>query len=139
MKDLSVYYCPECGRYTFSQTTKTIICPICGISMIRLTDYADFCTLNKEERDRLLVQNMITENPSVSSRFLTYTRFCAGSKASDLQDTYIRQLESENKELNNTIQWMHQMIWDLIHKNKALEHELENHLPPCHFRQDPKS
>jgi hypothetical protein len=135
MKDLTVYYCPECGRYTFSQPSENMVCPICNLSMVLLTRYSDFFALTKEERDRLLLQNMIAGNPSISSRFLDYMRTCSASKADAPQDPYLHKLESENKELNNTIQWMHKTIWELLQKNKALEFELENHLL-SHHSQD---
>ena len=37
-------------------------------------------------------------------------------------------LHEENKKLNDTIAWMHQTIWDLLSKNKSLEHQLEDRL-----------
>ena len=135
MKDLSVYYCPGCGRYTFSQPSEVADCSICNLSMVLLTRYSDFRTLTKEERDRLLLQNMIAGNPSISSRFLDYMRSCSASKADAPQDPYLHKLETENKELNDTVQWMHKTIWDLLHKNKALEHELEKYLPPHHSQE----
>ena len=46
-----------------------------------------------------------------------------------------RMTEKENEELNDTVQWMHKTIWDLLHKNKALEHELEKYLPPHHSQE----
>ena len=99
MKDLSVYYCPGCGRYTFSQPSEVADCSICNLSMVLLTRYSDFRTLTKEERDRLLLQNMIAGNPSISSRFLDYMRSCSVSKANAPQDPYLHKLETENKEL----------------------------------------
>ena len=38
---------------------------------------------------------------------------------------HVHELELENLKLNETIDWMHQTIWDLLRKTRALEHQLE--------------
>lgn len=126
MKELSVYYCPTCGRYSYCSPAETPTCPICEVPMAFLTPYSSFCCLNKEERDKLLIYKIIAGDPSIPGRFLAYIRSLASVEAATLVDSRIQQLESENKKLNDTIQWMHQTIWDLLCKNKNLEHLLEN-------------
>lgn len=128
MKELSVYCCPSCGRYTFTRPMPSITCPICETSMELLTHYSNFCSLDQEERDKLLARKIIDANPTACSRFLAYMRSCSGGEAAALSDPYLPVLESENKKLNETIQWMHQTIWDLLAKNKELEHTLEQYL-----------
>ncbi|MCI9105774.1 MAG: hypothetical protein HFG56_12600 [Lachnospiraceae bacterium] len=128
MKELSVYYCPSCGRYTYSRSVPSITCPICETSMELLTHYSNFYSLNQEERDRLLVCKIITVNPTVCRRFLTYIRSHSGGEAATLSEPCLPILEAENKKLNETIQWMHQTIWELLAKNKELEHTLEQYL-----------
>lgn len=36
----------------------------------------------------------------------------------------IERLKRENTELNATVEWMHQTIWELLARNKKLEKEL---------------
>ncbi|MCI8765715.1 MAG: hypothetical protein HFG58_14345 [Lachnospiraceae bacterium] len=125
MKELSVYYCPGCGRYNYSRPLAHMTCPVCELPLKRLTSYSGFCRLNEEERDKLLVEKIIAGNPAACSRFLAYIRSCSSGEAAALQTPDPRCLESENQKLNETIQWMHQTIWDLLLKNKELEHTLE--------------
>ena len=42
----------------------------------------------------------------------------------------IVELETENKKLNETVEWMHQTIWDLVHKNKGIEPADKSPIPP---------
>lgn len=125
MKELSVYYCPGCGRCHYLRPLTHMTCPVCELPLKRLTSYSGFCHLNEEERDKLLVQKIIAGNPAACSRFLAYIRSCSDGEAVALQTPDPHLLESENQKLNETIQWMHQTIWDLLLKNKELEHTLE--------------
>ena len=84
--------------------------------------------MNREERDKLLIRKIIANNPSVTEHFLAFMRSSANGEAATLIDSHIQQLKSENKKLNETIQWMHQTIWDLLAKNKELESRLNNSL-----------
>lgn len=129
MKDLSVCYCPSCGRYSYCQSSESqsAVCSICDTPMVPLMPYSEFRNLDPQKRDLLLIQKIIAKDPSVSSRFLAYLRACANKEAATLQDPLrIHQLEAENQKLNDTIQWMHKTIWDLLRKNKSLEHQLED-------------
>lgn len=149
MKELSVYYCPGCGRYCYCQRPKNIICPVCSTPMALLTCYSDFCRLTQAERDKLLIQKIISDDSSLPGRFLAYMRSCtdtriavlkdssrhlADPKAFSSEESHIHQLEAENQKLCDTIQWMHQTIWDLLRKNKDLEHKLEQFLSSNHSR-----
>ncbi len=126
MRELSVYYCPKCGRYGYYQLLRNAVCSTCNIPM-NLLDirYPDFLHLNREERDRLLLQKMLTNTPSLSSYLLSSLRSRATVEAAALQEPRLQELETENHQLNHTVQWMHQTIWTLLQKNKTLELELE--------------
>lgn len=128
MKDLYVYYCPACGRYSYCQPKEAPVCPVCDMSMTFLIKYTYFCSLNREQRDKLLVHKIIARDPSASGRFLAFMRSSASGEAATLMDSHIRQLESENKKLNDTIEWMHQTIWELLAKNRELESRLKGPL-----------
>ena len=130
MKELSVCYCPVCGRYSYCQSREihTAVCSNCDIPMAPLMPYAEFRNLDTQKRDLLLIQKIIAQEPSISSRILAYLRSCASGEAATLLDSRIHQLETENKKLHDTIAWMHQTIWDLLSKNKSLEHQLEDRL-----------
>lgn len=126
MQELSVYYCPKCGRYGYYQLIRNAVCPTCDIPMTVLdVRYPEFMHLSREERDRLLIHKMLADTPSLPSYLLAFLRSQASAEAAALQSPRFQEIEAENHKLNNTIQWMHQTIWDLLQKNKALELELE--------------
>lgn len=126
MRELSVYYCPRCGRYGYYQLTKNTVCLNCNRKMNQLSmGYMEFINLSLEERDMLLTKEILSKDPSISNRILADARaHNTRAVVSGLQ-TRIHELESENRKLNETIEWMHQTIWDLLNKSKALEHQLE--------------
>ncbi|MCD8122789.1 MAG: hypothetical protein LUE65_11270 [Clostridiales bacterium] len=37
----------------------------------------------------------------------------------------IRDLQTENRDLDNTVGWMHQLIWDLLARNRSLLRQME--------------
>lgn len=82
--------------------------------------YAEFMDLSCEERDNLISNAMMRSSTSMIERIM------APHKANNTREIIgelnerIKELEAENKKLNNTISWMHDTIWDLIRKNKGL-------------------
>jgi len=86
--------------------------------------YQDFMDLNYEERDRLISQLIINASASLVQRI------CAPAKVFNQREIIghltqeVTALEQENKRLNETIDWMHQTIWDQLHLIKKLEREL---------------
>lgn len=127
MRELSVYYCPRCGRYGYYQLTRNAHCPTCNIEMQLLNmRYQDFMRLNPEERDALLIQKILAQDPSISNRIAAAGRAHNHRKVIASLHTRIRDLESENRRLNETVEWMHQTIWDLLARNKALERQLSS-------------
>jgi predicted nuclease with TOPRIM domain len=95
--------------------------------------YTEFVHLSNAQRDSLITSEIMKDCPSISTRIKTANnlhneRFAVAS----LQEK-IRELEDDNKQLNETIEWMHQTIWDLIARNKALQRQLD-----IKDRDDPK-
>ena len=125
MRDLSVYYCKKCGYYAYYQLPKNAVCPNCDCKMALMDmRYQDFMDLNYEERDRLISQLIINASASIVQRI------CAPEKVFNQREIIghltqeVTALEQENKRLNETIDWMHQTIWDQLHLIKKLEREL---------------
>lgn len=118
MRELAVYYCPSCGYYGYYQLTANAVCPKCIIPMTLLRmRYQDFMDLDCEERDDLLSQQIVSTS-SVVKR-LTAPHKAANNRELIAQLTSrVDELEVENKKLHETINWMHQTIWDLVHKEK---------------------
>ena len=55
MRDLSVYYCSQCGFYAYYQLPKNAICHRCDIAMTLIEmRYQDFMNLDYEQRDKLI-------------------------------------------------------------------------------------
>lgn len=127
MRELSVYYCPKCGRYGYYQLVRNAVCPNCDMKMTWLDmRYQDFMHLNLKERDDLIIHEIITMDTSVSNRMITADHANSSRHLVASLHAQIQDLKTENQKLNNTIDWMHKTIWDLLAKNKTLEHQLED-------------
>lgn len=137
MRELTVYFCPQCGRYGYYQLVKNTVCPNCDIKMRQLNmSYPRFTKLNREERDNLIIREVLANYTSVTRRLIMADRLhnyraTIASLTSHVEevDAENKGLKDENQELNNTVTWMHQMIWDLLNKNKALERQLSELTP----------
>lgn len=126
MRELSVYYCPKCGRYAYYQLVRNAVCPNCNEKMIFLDmDYRAFMQLSHEERDKLLIQEILSHSTSISNRILAADRAYNNRQMIATLSTRIQELEADNRQLNETIEWMHQTIWELLHRNKELERQQE--------------
>ena len=119
MRELSIYYCVKCGYYAYYQLAKNAVCPKCDQKMHLLDmPYQTFMDLDLEERDVLLSHEILRNCPSV------VTRITAPHKAFNQRETIailsaqIVALEEENQKLNETVTWMHQTIWDMIHRQE---------------------
>lgn len=134
MRELSVYYCPKCGRYGYYQLIKNTICPNCDVKMIWLDmRYQDFMDLDLEERDSLIIQQLMDRHTSITGRIIRADRAHNYRASIAALSARIQELESENRQLNETLQWMHQTIWDLLKKNKALEQRITDLTPAPHL------
>lgn len=135
MRELSVYYCPRCGYYGYFQLVRNAVCPSCDVKMQPLTmRYQDFMKLDLEERDSLLTHRILSQNASVTNRITAADRAHNNRKLIASLNAQILNLESENRELSATVEWMHQTIWDLLARNKALQRQLD---PPDPISEAP--
>ncbi len=127
MRELSVYFCPKCGRYAYYQLVKHAVCPHCDVKMTRLDmRYQDFMNLDYEERDFLIIRRLLNQHESVTGRLIAADRDHNYRAAIGKLTSQIQELELENQKLNDTINWMHQTIWDLLSKTRTLEHQLRS-------------
>ena len=120
MRELSVYYCPLCGRYAYFQLPKNAVCHKCQTKM-NLMDmrYQDFMDLDYDARDRLITHKIVESAPTLVERI------CAPDKVYNHRlAAECSRLEQENQELNHTIDWMHKTIWDQLKRTRELEREL---------------
>ena len=126
MRELAVYYYGKCGRYGYYNLVRNAVCPNCGRKLTQLgMPYLTFIKLDPEERDNLLTQEILAKDPLITNRFLATARaHNARAVVAELKE-HVHELELENLKLNETIDWMHQTIWDLLRKTRALEHQLE--------------
>lgn len=123
MRELSVYYCPKCGRYAYYQLVRNAVCPNCNEKMVFLDmDYQSFMHLNREERDDLLIQEILSHSDSISNRILAADRAHNKRQLVATLNARIQELELENQQLNSTVEWMHQTIWELLRRSRELEH-----------------
>lgn len=130
MRELTVFYCPRCGRYGFYQLVKNAYCHGCEVPMRQLDlPYQSFTHLNLADRDSLICNDIIFKDTSILNRITASDRLHNDRGVLLAQHQTIQTLDQENKRLNDTVEWMHALIWDLIRKNKALEHQLHPELP----------
>ncbi len=126
MKELSVYYCPTCGYYAYFQLSKNATCPTDHTRLVGLDmRYQDFMNLDYEERDRLLIGKITQSAPSLIRRICTSEKlYNQRALVGELTAEYAK-LQKENEELNHTVSWMHQLVWEQIRRNKVLEQKME--------------
>lgn len=125
MRELSVYFCPKCGRYAYYQLVKNTVCPNCEAKMVWMDmRYQDFMNLDLEERDSLIIQRILERHTSITGRLVEADRSHNYRAAIGKLTSRVQELETENRELNDTVNWMHQTIWELLSKSKALEQRL---------------
>ena len=127
MKKLSVYYCEKCGQYSYFQMQKKAVCLPCKRPMQLLKiAYQEFIDLNLEERDELLSQEIIKAGPSYIQSLLSREQAFNSRKTIGYLTNELNRLEADNQQLNSTVEWMHDTIWDLLRKTKALQKELDD-------------
>ena len=113
MRELTVYYYSKCGRYGFYQVSKNAICPVCKTPMtVFPMSYQNFMDMDYNMRDQL-ISDQIAGN--VTPQTSVVQRLTEQSKTSKLEYENL-DLHQKNAELEKTIDWMHDMIWDLTRK-----------------------
>lgn len=127
MRELSVYYCKKCGHYAYYQLPKNAVCPKCNVGMTILKlPYQEFMDMNYEERDFLISREIIHSNPSFVKRIIAPEKMFNQREIIGKLTDQIETLEIDNKKLNDTIEWMHETIWDMLRENKALIQEVND-------------
>jgi len=97
--------------------------------------YQDFMDLNYEERDRLICGKLMDSAASIVHRLCIPSKFYNHREVIGHLTQELSRLEQENKELNETIDWMHQTIWEQLRKTKGLEQELRELKKQVHGEQ----
>lgn len=151
MSDLLVCYCKRCGYYAYFQLLKNAVCPKCDISLNVLTmTYQDFMNLDYPARDKLLTEKILNsyhtycEKISKGNHLYNNRQTIAllTNQISDLQDANNElstanseltklntELTEENATLEHDVHWMHDMIWDLVRKNRKMTADLRKYAP----------
>jgi hypothetical protein len=89
--------------------------------MIALSvSYQDFMDLSCEARDELLSLHIIESSSPYVQRLLAPHKVNNNREIIARMGDRITELEIENEKLNQTIEWMHQTIWELVRKNKGM-------------------
>lgn len=122
MRELSVYYCLECGHYAYHQLPKKAICPKCD-QKLKILDmpYYEFMDLNCQQRDELLSLEILKNCPSVVKRITQAHKTANSRELIASMSALISELENENQKLNETVAWMHETIWKMVRKEKRID------------------
>lgn len=127
MRELAVYFCRKCGRYAYFQLPKNAICPACSICMSQLDiPYQNFMDLGYEERDRLISSEIVKSSPTFVQRITSPNRIFNQRELIGQLTDHIKELETDNRKLSETVEWMHAAIWEQLRKIKVMEQELED-------------
>lgn len=125
MRELAVYFCMKCGRYGYYQLVRNAVCANCDIKMTQLDmPYIKFIHLDRQQRDELLSNLILANSKSITDRIIQGDRLHNNRRIIAQLQNRLQELEAENKKLNETIDWMHQTIWDLLTSKKQLEQQL---------------
>ena len=72
-----------------------------------------------DERDEFLSKEILKTNPSLVERLTApHKRYNSREIIAEMNNV-IMNLDTENKILNDTVKWMHDTIWDLMHEKRA--------------------
>ena len=125
MRELAVHYCPKCGFYAFYQLSRNAVCPRCDEKMMSLDmRYQDFMDLDCAQRDELLARKLIEHSPLVARLVKPHRENNKREIIANLvtviegMSQEIKALEADNKKQKETVAWMHDMIWDMVKKQR---------------------
>lgn len=125
MKELRVYYCSKCGRYSYHHIPKNAVCPECSVSMpVLKISYQAFMDLDYPSREQVIaeqmteriiprstvIQRITTDSMGRSVPRVSTAKLCAAVEELEEQ---VLALQHKNEELEATTKWMHDLIWDL--------------------------
>ena len=121
MRELAVFYCPKCGHYAYYHTSRHPQCPKCGapgaMLMVRM-HYLEFMQLSCEGRDEYLTQEILNSNPSLLKRLnIPHEKYNSRELIAEMNNV-IMNLDTENKILSDTVNWMHDTIWELLREKR---------------------
>ena len=127
MRELTVYYCSKCGRYGVYQVSKNANCPVSNTPKnVFPMSYQNFMDMDYNMRDQLIsdqIAGNVTPQTSVVQRLTEQSKTSNSRSAIAKLKARNEELEYENldlhqknAELEKTIDWMHDMIWDLTRK-----------------------
>lgn len=121
MRELAVFYCPKCGHYAYYQTSRHPQCPKCGTQeamyMVRM-HYTEFMRMSCDERYEFLSREILKTNPSLITRLTEpHKRYNSREIIAEMNNV-IMNLDTENKILSDTVKWMHDTIWELMHEKR---------------------
>ena len=74
--------------------------------------------MSYDERDEFLAQEILKTNPSLVERLTApHKRYNSREIIAEMNNV-ITNLDTENKILTDTVKWMHDTIWDLMHEQR---------------------
>lgn len=132
MRELTVYYCSKCGHYGYYQQPSRAVCSNCELPMTALPiSYQSFMKLGIEMRDELIADQIagdVTPYSSVVQRITelekgSTSRFLIARLKSRIEEleAEISELSKKNQEQKETIEWMHDLVWDLTRQLHKVE------------------
>ena len=90
------------------------------MSMARI-HYTEFMHMSCQERDEYLSQAILASNPSLLERLIApHKKYNSRAVIAEMS-TVIMDLDTENKILNDTVNWMHDTIWQLLREKRRAE------------------
>ncbi len=127
MRELAAYFCPRCGCYAYFHLPKNAICHNCNVNMKRLNiSYQKFMSMDHEERDRFISCRIVDAFPTLSRQICSAEKLYNERQLIAHLTEECSKLETENQTLAQTVNWMHQTIWDQLRCMKDLERQLKN-------------
>lgn len=126
MWELSVYYCSNCGYYAFQQPPDVPVCQKCSNPMTLLNmHYQDFMNLSYAQRDLAIIQDMLQASPTLTANITAPQRLYYKRELVGAITQQVLELEQEIHELNDTIEWMHSLIWEDFYKKHQMNEEIK--------------
>ncbi len=127
MSELSPYFCPKCGHYAYFQLSRNALCHRCHIRLRRLEmSYRTFTDMDLIERDRLITRKIIEAAPSLAGTISETEEADNHRRLIARLTSEYENLTEENRKLNQTVEWMHDTIWDLLRQRNELKRMLED-------------
>ena len=85
--------------------------------MVRM-HYTEFMDMSCEDRDKFLAWEILKTNPSLLKRMTEPHKQYNSREVIAEMNNVIMALDTENKILSDTVKWMHDTIWEMMHENR---------------------